>query len=370
MIIKEETVPRLSLQLVLPFVHDAAEVSQLRLLIRPFSDRAPYEIHMLKLEDHSQLGAIVVCVFLCLFDRYACSFTNGEQIVMGEDTPVHFLKIFVDTRAVAYIGAKASIQSVFDRSVRKSRILGNHADNIHAKTIDSLLAPPVHHIEYFIADLWIFPVQIRLLLGKAVQIVHTGSLVKLPCGTAEAGSPVVRLLPILRLLPDVIIPVRIVSGAAAFDKPCMLIGGVVHDKIHDNSDMMTVCLRKQTVKILHRTEIIHDIAVIGNIVAVVIIGRFINRRQPDHINSERLQIIQMCGDSVQITDAVAVAVREAARINLINDGFLPPCFFLFCHCVSSFFVWLLFVSVLAGKCRNHFILLSATIIGPGRKIYC
>ena len=97
-------------------------------------------------------------------------------------------------------------------------------------------------------------------------------LVKLPCGAAEPCAPVVRLLPVLRLLPDVIIPVRIVSGAAAFDKPCMLIGGVVHDKIHDNPDMMAVCLRKQTVKILHRTEIIHDIAVIGDIVTVVIVG--------------------------------------------------------------------------------------------------
>ena len=253
---------------------------------------------------------------------------------MGEDAPVHFLKIFVDMRTVAYIGTKASIQSVFDRSVRKSRILGNHADDIHAEAIDSLLAPPVHHIEYFIADPGIFPVQIRLLSGKAVQIVHAGLLVKLPRGTAEAGSPVVRLLPILRLLPDVIIAVRILPGAAALDKPCMLIGGVVHNKIHDNPDVMTVCLCKQTVKILHRTEIIHDIAVIGNIVAVVIIRRFVNRRQPDHVNSERLQVIQMCGDSIQITDAVTVAVREAAGINLINYGFLPPCSFLFCHCVS------------------------------------
>ena len=114
----------------------------------------------------------------------------------------------------------------------------------------------------------------------------------------------------------------------------MLIGGVVHNKIHDNPDVMTMRLCKQTVKILHGTEIIHDIAVIGNIVAVVIIRRFVNRRQPDHINSERLQVIQMCGDSIQITDAVTVAVREAAGINLINYGFLPPCSFLFCHCVS------------------------------------
>ena len=272
MIIKEETVPRLSLQLVLPFVHDAAEVSQLRLLIRPFSNGTLDKLYMLKLEDHSQLGAIVVCVFLCLFDCYACSFTNGEQIVMGEDTPVHFLKIFMDMRAVAYVGSQGAVQSVLDRSVREGGILGNHADNIHAEAIDSLLAPPVHHVKDLIADLGIFPVQIRLFSGKTVQVIHAGMLVKLPCGAAEAGSPVVRLLPVLRLLPDVIIAVRIVSGAAAFDKPCMLIGGVVHDKIHDNPDMMAVCFCQQTIEILHRTEIIHDIAVIGDIVTVVIVG--------------------------------------------------------------------------------------------------
>ena len=64
---------------------------------------------------------------------------------------------------------------------------------------------------------------------------------------------------------------RIVFGAAAFDKPCMLIRGMVNDEIHNNFDMVTVCFCKQTVEIFHCTEIIHDITVIGNIVAVVIV---------------------------------------------------------------------------------------------------
>ena len=104
-----------------------------------------------------------------------------------------------------------------------------------------------------------------------MQIVHAGTFVKFPCGTAEAGTPVVRLFSILRVFPDVVITIRVVFGTAAFDKPCMLIRGMVNDKIHDNFDMMTVCLCKQTVEIFHSTEIIHDITVIGNIVAVVIV---------------------------------------------------------------------------------------------------
>ena len=86
-----------------------AEVSQLRFLIRPFPNRASYEIHMLKLEYHSKLGSFIVRIFLGFFDGNAGGLTDGEQIVMGEYATVHFLEKFVDTRTVAYIWGKIAI---------------------------------------------------------------------------------------------------------------------------------------------------------------------------------------------------------------------------------------------------------------------
>ena len=108
-VIEEKAVPCLAFQLILPFVHNMAEVSKLRFLIRPFPNRASYEIHMLKLEYHSKLGSFIVRIFLGFFDGNAGGLTDGEQIVMGEYATVHFLEKFVDTRTVAYIWGKIAI---------------------------------------------------------------------------------------------------------------------------------------------------------------------------------------------------------------------------------------------------------------------
>ena len=47
-------------------------------------------------------------------------------------------------------------------------------------------------------------------------------------------------------------------------------------------------------------------------------------RQPDGICAEVFEIVELLGDAFEITDAVAVAVRETARVDLIKNCGLPP----------------------------------------------
>ena len=46
--------------------------------------------------------------------------------------------------------------------------------------------------------------------------------------------------------------------------------------------------------------------------------------KPDGIDAQVFQIIQAADDARQVTDAVAVAIGKAARIDLVKDCFLPP----------------------------------------------
>ena len=323
-IVPVQAVPRLALELILPFVQDRAEYGELRLLIGPFSDRSRYAVNMLKLEDHVQLGLLFVCVFFCLFNRDVTGLTDREQVIFGKHAAVHFLQIFMYVRAVADIRGKAAVQSVCDRAVRVGRILGDHADDVHAEAVDPLVAPPGHHIEDSVAHLWILPVQIRLLFGKAVQIVHISRFVILPCGTAKAGTPVVRLLAVDRILPYIIVAVWIILGLAALDEPRVFIGGVIDDEVHHDLQMMLVCLGEHAVKVLHRTELGHDVPVIGDVIAIVVVRGLVNRGEPEYVDTELFQIRQVLRDAVQVADPVSVAVCKAARINLINDGLFPP----------------------------------------------
>ena len=66
-------------------------------------------------------------------------------------------------RTVADIGHGIAEEPVRDFAVRVGLDLGDHTDYIHPESVDALFAPPVHHIEYFTANLRILPVQVRLL---------------------------------------------------------------------------------------------------------------------------------------------------------------------------------------------------------------
>ena len=158
-----------------------------------------------------------------------------------------------------------------------------------------------------------------------MQIVHSGSLVILPCRPAKTCAPVVgRCLIVLPFTPDIVIAVCIILRLPAFHKPFMFIGGMVHHQIHDDADASFMGCRQHLVEVLHCAEFFHDRLIVTDIIAVVVIGRLIHRREPDHINPQIFQIVQPADNPLQIANPIPVAVHKAARINLINNGFLPP----------------------------------------------
>ena len=52
------------------------------------------------------------------------------------------------------------------------------------------------------------------------------------------------------------------------------------------------------------------------------------RTKPDHIDAQLLQVVQLGGDAWQVADAVAIRVFEGSWINLVDDRFLPPLWFV------------------------------------------
>ena len=142
----------------------------------------------------------------------------------------------MDVGAVYRIGAVVAVQTL-DLAVGQFFYLGDHADHIHAEAIDAFVTPPGHHVKDLLAYLRVIPVQVRLFFGKQVQVVHGGCFIVFPCGTAEAGAPVVGWgLGVLPFPPDVVVAVRVVRGFAAFHEPFVLVGGVVHHQVHDDLD--------------------------------------------------------------------------------------------------------------------------------------
>ena len=104
----------------------------------------------------------------------------------------------------------------------------------------------------------------------------------------------------------------------------MLVGGVVQHQIHNDADVALARLSNEAIEIGQGAVLRIDGPVVGDVVAKVDLRRGIDRCEPDGVDSERLQIVQPRSDAVQIADAVAVRILEAARINFVDDAVLQP----------------------------------------------
>ena len=72
-----------------------------------------------------------------------------------------------------------------------------------------------------------------------------------------------------------------------------------------------------------------DCGVIGHVVAEILHRRRIDRREPERVDAQPVQVVQARDDPAQVADAVAIRVHEGARIDLIDDAALPPEMFHF-----------------------------------------
>ena len=72
----------------------------------------------------------------------------------------------------------------------------------------------------------------------------------------------------------------------------MLVRGVVHDQIDQNTNAALFCAVSELNEIAERTVARIDIVIVGNIVAVVPARRSLKRHQPDRRYAQSMQIIE------------------------------------------------------------------------------
>jgi len=80
----------------------------------------------------------------------------------------------------------------------------------------------------------------------------------------------------------------------------------------------------EAAEVLHRAEGGVDVAVVGNVVAVVAAGAGVERQQPQRVDAEVAQIIELAGQSGEIADAVVIAVGEGLDVKLIDNRVHEP----------------------------------------------
>lgn len=98
---------------------------------------------------------------------------------------------------------------------------------------------------------------------------------------------------------------------------------MIHDQIHENLDSFRMSLLQQPLHVRNGSILGVDVLVVGDVISVVFVGRDENGRNPNDINAESLELVQLVDDAVDVSVTVVVGVFERLGIDLVDDGLLP-----------------------------------------------
>ena len=92
---------------------------------------------------------------------------------------------------------------------------------------------------------------------------------------------------------------------------------MVKAHVEHQADSVFIRLADQGFRVFHSPEHRVYAQIIRDVVTIVIHWRLEKGRDPDIVDSQRLKVIQLGADSVQISDPVSVRVAVRFNINLI-----------------------------------------------------
>jgi hypothetical protein len=104
----------------------------------------------------------------------------------------------------------------------------------------------------------------------------------------------------------------------------MLVGRMVDYQLGDDAQAAAVCLAQKCPEITQRAVVRVNVAIVGDVIAVVPERRRTEGQQPDRRDAEILDVIQLPGQTAKITDAVVVAVVVGADMDFVDNRLLVP----------------------------------------------
>ena len=99
---------------------------------------------------------------------------------------------------------------------------------------------------------------------------------------------------------------------------------MVEHHVEEDADVVRFGGGEEAIEVGEGAVLGVDGGVVGDVVAEVDLRGRIHGGDPDGVDAEGLEVVEARGDAVEVADAVAVGVLEAARVDLVDDGVLPP----------------------------------------------
>ena len=104
----------------------------------------------------------------------------------------------------------------------------------------------------------------------------------------------------------------------------MLVRRVVDDELGEDAHVQSVRGVEEALEVVERAVHRIDRRVVRDVVPVVTQRRRVEGQEPDACHAEVAEVRQLLRESREITDAIVVAVVEAAHMRFVDDGVLVP----------------------------------------------
>jgi hypothetical protein len=253
----------------------------------------------------------------------AAALAHGHDVILAEHLAIHLPEILVQAGTLGVVGHVVAM--VGSRQRREGGVLGDEGDDVHAEAVHAFVEPEPHDVIDLPPNARIFPLEVGLFAAEVMQVVCARRRIVAPGAPLFVEeAPALGRRASLRRPPVVVVAVGIGPAAAALPEPRVLVAGGVDHQVHDQRDAALVQPLEHRVEIGHRPHLGHDGAVVADVVAVVVVGGLVDRVEPHDVHAQALDVVEPGGDAPEVADAVAVAVLEAARVDLIDHDFLPP----------------------------------------------
>jgi hypothetical protein len=205
------------------------------------------------------------------------------------------------------------------------QIFAEERGSIEAKAIDAEVEPVADDAADFFLDIGVLLIQVGFEAVEVVEVPLLANRDVLPDGLLEAGEDRFERGHVVEVIsPDVVIAIGGILVLEGGAEPGVLIRGVVDREIHKDADIALLCLTGEATEVIEGSEPGVDTEVVGDIVAVVLAGRRIERKQPDGVDAEIDQVVHGVDDALEVTDPVAVAIAEGGDIDDVENCLVEP----------------------------------------------
>ncbi len=176
-------------------------------------------------------------------------------------------------------------------------------------------------------DLRVVVVEVGLMGEEAMPVVGTGHRVIGPVGDLGVGEDDPRVLvALVGVRPHVPVALGAV-GAAERDSP-ETTGG--RDEVWFMTRSAMTRMRRAWAASIRSCDVVDgpvvgvDLGEVRDVIAAVAQRRLVEGQQPDAVDPQPLQVVELLGEPADVPGAVAVGIEEAADVDLVEDRALEP----------------------------------------------